>query len=215
MVKYFMRKTVLKNFDVETQNILLQVIYHKYLIEFFCIILRLIIYCYIFMPFIIAILYKNIKLTLASKIFMAIYIVIYLISILLLFKIFTPDVNSFIQSLSQKMYFYFYTKKGEALLQQDFDIIKYSNNTLYEFISSIKCRGCCYETCFEILKILKKGYIEFVAVKKISYIDDEEDDFEEIFSDDNKDEREYVTINITDEDKKVEEVEETEETKEE
>ena len=45
-------------------------------------------------------------------------------------------------------------------------------------------------------------------------IDDEEDDFEEIFSD-NKDEREYVTINITDEDKKVEEVEETEETKEE
>ena len=42
-------------------------------------------------------------------------------------------------------------------------------------------------------------------------IDDEEDEFEDIFSDENKDEREYVTINITDEDRKVEEVEEAEE----
>ena len=39
----------------------------------------------------------------------------------------------------------------------------------------------------------------------------EEDEFEDIFSDDNKDEREYVTINITDDDKKVDEAEKSEE----
>lgn len=175
MLKYFMRKTVLKKFDVETQDILLQLVYHKHLIEFFCIIFRLLIYSYIFMPFIIALLYNNINLTLVSKIFMVIFLAIYFVGILLLCKIFTPDVNTFIQSLSRKMYFSYYTRKGNAILQQDFNIIEYSNNTLYESISSLKCRGCCYETCFEILKILKKGSIEFVAIKNIHYIDDIED----------------------------------------
>lgn len=171
-----MRKTVLKNFDVETQDILLQLVYHKHLIEFFCIIFRLLIYSYIFMPFIIALLYNNINLTLVSKIFMVIFLAIYFVGILLLCKIFTPDVDTFLQSLSEKMHFSLYTKKGEALSEKDFLILKNNNDTLYEYISSQKSRGCCYGICFGILKILKKGYIEFVAVKNISYIDDEEDD---------------------------------------
>lgn len=176
MIKYIMRKTVLKNFDVETQDILLQLVYHKHLIEFFCNILRLIIYFYIFMPLIVAILYKDIPLTLASKILMVVLLLIYFIGIILLFKILTPDVYTFLQSLSEKIHFSLYTKKGEALSEKDFLILKNNNDTLYEYISSQKSRGCCYGICFEILRILKKGYIEFVAVKNISYIDDEEDD---------------------------------------
>ena len=38
------------------------------------------------------------------------------------------------------------------------------------------CRGYCYAICFEICKALKKGCIEFLAIKKFSPHDDEEDD---------------------------------------
>ena len=38
------------------------------------------------------------------------------------------------------------------------------------------CRGYCYAICFEICKALKKGGIEFLAIKKFSPHDDEEDD---------------------------------------
>ena len=128
------------------------------------------------MPLIVAILYKDIPLTLASKILMVVLLLIYFIGIILLFKIFTPNLDTFLQSLSEKIYFSLYTNKGEALSEKDFLILKNNNDTLYEYISSQKSRGCCYDICFEILRILKKGYIEFVAVKNISYIDDQEDD---------------------------------------
>ena len=41
---------------------------------------------------------------------------------------------------------------------------------MYMVIETQNCRNYCYSICFEMCKALKKGCIEFIAVKKISSI---------------------------------------------
>ena len=78
--------------------------------------------------------------------------------------------------LAERIYFLGCTTKGKALCKNELKTIKQVNKKLYAFIATQMCRGYCYSICFEICKALKKGSIEFLAVKKFSPHDDEEDD---------------------------------------
>ncbi|MBO5412963.1 MAG: hypothetical protein J6A29_01425 [Clostridia bacterium] len=61
--------------------------------------------------------------------------------------------------------------KGNAISKEDFDTISKDNKLLYKYIVQQQCRGKCYNICFELLKCLKKGIIQFVAIKSVG--DDE------------------------------------------
>lgn len=83
-------------------------------------------------------------------------------------KQFREDITIFRNLVSSTLYFKRYVVKGKAILQEDFNEIKTHNEKLYGFIRYQKVHGYCYAICFEILKCLKKGTIQFVAVKSIS-----------------------------------------------
>ena len=105
--------------------------------------------------------------------FMLIYFVGWLVSM----KVFKRAMFGFSQLLSEKIYFLVCTTKGKALGKNEFNDIKQENEKLYEFIETQMCRGYCYSICFEICKALKKGYIEFLAIKRFSPHSDDGKDF--------------------------------------
>lgn len=58
-----------------------------------------------------------------------------------------------------------YTRKGNALSEDDFRKLAESDINLPHYLTSEKCRGDCYSTSFTLLRILKKGGIIFCAVR--------------------------------------------------
>ena len=78
--------------------------------------------------------------------------------------------------LGNKIYFRFYTSKGKAISKEDFEKFKEESEDLFFFIESGLCKGFCYAICFDILKVLKKGKIEFAAVKEIKYVDEDKEE---------------------------------------
>lgn len=101
---------------------------------------------------------------------------IYFFVLLALMRVFKREIFGFSYLLAKKIYFLICTTKGKAISKSDFKIIKQVNEKLYELISMQRCRGYCYSICFRICKVLKKGSIEFLAVKKFSLHDKEDDD---------------------------------------
>ena len=93
-----------------------------------------------------------------------------------LMRVFKREIFGFSYLLAEKIYFLICTTKGKAISKSDFKIIKQVNEKLYELISMQRCRGYCYSICFRICKVLKKGSIEFLAVKKFSLHDKEDGD---------------------------------------
>jgi len=97
-------------------------------------------------------------------------IIIFIVFIIIYFKI----MNRFIERLiykgtriSNSIYFSIYTLKGKAISTDDFKQIKKHDKYLYSFIKTRECQHYCYQTCFWILQILKKGSIKYIAVKKL------------------------------------------------
>ena len=176
MIKYIMRKTIYKNFDSEAQEMFLKLISKQHIVEFFCSQFWLIMYLFAFLPLIIIDLFEDIQLTITTQIIILVFILMYFTLLLLMFKFCRSAVTTFEKLLSNQLYFLIYTSKGKALSHEDFQMIKNYSDDLYNFISSQICRGYCYSICFDILKILKKGHIEFIATKKFDTHSKENDD---------------------------------------
>lgn len=179
MIKFLMRKTIYKRVDFETQNILLQVLSRKHIIQFICWMFGSI-YIFIlpFIPLIIIDLCEDKELALSTQFALCGFILICFVGFLLFFKLFRGPILFFLDLVTEKVYFWICSVKGNALSKKDFEIIKNNNYILYNFISSQNCQRYCYSISFEILKTLKKGYIEFVAIKKFSFspTDNKDDD---------------------------------------
>ena len=89
---------------------------------------------------------------------------------LIFLTVFNDELMTFSSMVGNKIYFNLYTKTGKAISRNDFRTIEYGNDDLFFFIKSGLCKGFCYAICFDILKLLGKGKIEFVAVKEIQYV---------------------------------------------
>ena len=174
MIKYLMRKTVYNEFDHETQDVLFKLISKQHIIQFLCeYMFLLILYFSPIIPGIIIVLCKE-QLSLRTQIILIIYLLIHIGGFMLFIKYCREPIFIFSGLIADKLYFLACTVKGKALLKEDFENIKSNDDTLYDYISSRKCHGYCYSTCFNILKTLGKGSIEFVAIKSFFPINEKE-----------------------------------------
>ncbi len=177
MIKYLMRKTIYKKVDRETQDMLLQLIAQYHIIEFFCFMFWLAIYILPFIPLFIIDAFEDVNFSVTTHIAITTFILIWTVGLFAAFRIFKSAMIGFSELLAERIYFLACTKKGKALSKQDFETIRKVDEKLYVLIVTQTCRGYCYSICFKMCKALKKGYIEFVAIKKLAMDKyDEEDD---------------------------------------
>lgn len=176
MIKYFMRRTFYKEFDKESQDMLLQLTSKQYIIEILCFMFWAVAYIFPFIPLFIIDVCEDIEFSMTTQIAIITFMLICFVGLLVSMKVFKRAMFGFSQLLAEKIYFLVCTAKGKALCKNELNAIKQANEKLYAFIATQMCRGYCYSICFEICKALKRGSIEFLAVKKFSPHDDEEDD---------------------------------------
>ena len=176
MIKFIMRKTIYKGVDFETQNLLLQLFYAQSLIMILCCITITCFFILPFIPLVIIDICEDTELALTTQFAIYGFMLVCFVGILLFINFFRKPLIIFFQLIFEKVCFEICTKKGNALLKKDFETIKNNDDVLYDFISSQKCQGYCYSICFEILKALEKGYIEFIAIKKFSFPPTDKDD---------------------------------------
>lgn len=155
---------------------LLQLTSKQYIIEILCFMFWAVAYIFPFIPLFIIDVCEDIKFSMTTQIAIIAFMLICFVGLLVSMKVFTRAMFGFSQLLAERIYFLVCTTKGKALCKNELKIIKQVNKKLYEIITTQMCRGYCYSICFEICKALKKGSIEFLAVKKFSPHDDEEDD---------------------------------------
>lgn len=182
MLDFLIRKTMLKNAKKKTQDIVLKLIGTEIKIGILC---QVIVWAYIFfMPlipaFVMNCMLEEVKNSI--QIIVSIIFSIHVICCAILVIYFQGSMNRFTNSITETIYFSNCTKKGNAISKDDFELIKESNKDLYFIISNQMCRRHCYLICFEILKTLKKGKIEFIAAKDFSLDDNVELDDKEDFT---------------------------------
>ena len=176
MIKYLMRKTIYKKYDIESQDMLFQLTLNRHLLEILCLSFWVFIYIFSFIPVIIIVISEKIEFSILTNITLIIYFLLYFMGYILLLIVFPRAMFSFTHLLAQKLFFLIYTKKGKAITKKDFSKIKHIKEELYLFIETQMCKGYCYSICFEICKVLKKGYIEFLAIRDIRICGEDEDD---------------------------------------
>ena len=176
MIKYLMRKTIYKEVDHETQDMLLQLIARYHIIEFLCFMFWAVIYIFPFIPLFIIDVFEDVEISMTTQIAILAFALINAVGLLVSLKVFKRAMFGFSKLLAERIYFLACTKKGKALSKKDFETIRQVNENLYALIATQNCRGYCYSICFEMCKALKKGSIEFIAVKKFAVDKDDEDD---------------------------------------
>ena len=166
MIKYFMRQTIYEGFDRESQDRLLALTSKEIIINrlysVFCVIFYLL---FAVTPIYIINARRN-----------SLNLVFMLLSLVLLISLSTVMLIVLLKLSPKSIYFWLCTIRGKVLSKSDFKTIKQADEALYLDISTQECCGYCYSTCFQICKALEKGSIEFLAVKKFSPHDYEDDD---------------------------------------
>lgn len=155
--------------DSQTQDMFVEMFMHLCIIRFITLVVFLIaILIQPLIPSVIVVSCEGSKDALITQLALGIYMLIYfgIFSLVLIF--FHEPLMTFSDSVAQKIYFWIYTTRGKALSKADFETIRISNPDLYDSILTQDCLGYCYTTCYELLNTLKKGEIEFVAIKKSS-----------------------------------------------
>ncbi len=176
MIRHFILKTFYKDADQETQDMFLRLNYWKHIVILLCLMIWVVIFLLPVIPILIIDLCEEVEFTLRTLLSIATFLLVTLLGVVLILNFFYESLFVCTILIAEKVYFWVCTIKGKALSRKDFKTIKNKDPELYEFVSSSKCCGYCYSICFSILKTLKKGYIEFIAMKKFSTEKDDEDD---------------------------------------
>lgn len=171
-----MRKTIYKDIAKETQDMLLQLAARYHIIEFLCFMVWLVIYIFPFIPLLIIYVFEDVEFSMITQITIEAFVLIYTVGFLVSLKVFKRAMVGFSKLLTERIYFLACTKKGKALSKKDFETIMQVNEVVCSFIATQNCRGYCYSICFNICKALKKGSIEFVAIKYFAINKDDEND---------------------------------------
>lgn len=168
MIKYLMRKTIYKEYDNETQDIILQLNSKRDPIVFLCLMFWAVIFVSPLIPLFVIEVCEGFKFSMTTQMVLIAFMVLYFVGFIVFTLVFSKAMFGFSRLLAEKIYFLVCTTKGNALFKKDFKIIKKLDESLYSFISTQECRGFCYSICFAICKVLKRGSIEFLAVKNFS-----------------------------------------------
>jgi hypothetical protein len=171
-----MRRTIYKDFDKESQDMLLQLTSKQHIIEILFFMFWGIAFIFPLIPLFIIDVCEDIELSMTTQIAIIVFMLICGAELLVYMKVFNRAMFGFSQLLADRIYFLVCTTKGKAICKNELNAIKQADEKLYAFIATQMCRGYCYSICFKICKALKRGSIEFLAVKKFSPHDDEEDD---------------------------------------
>ena len=179
MFKFIFRKTFYRKATPETQEMLVDLCFCKHVIEFFCLASWLLLLVFPIIPIgIIDLFEKDIQFRIITQVLIAVYCICFILGFTIFTKIFHNPMITFSVLVARIIYFRFCTLKGEAISEDEFKLIKAKNKDLYDYISNQLCKGLCYSVCFDILKTLKNGYMEFVAVKNFSYKEEDDDNRE-------------------------------------
>lgn len=168
MVKFILRKTAFRQFDKKTQDHILPFLTKKYTTMWFCY------FMFHFLVFIAPMLLlwfsvKGKEFDSIYNIVLGVAIGIYGLILLTSYGYFHSEIIDFCNyTLADKLYNRLYAQRGKAISKEDFIKIKNENKELYDSITSSKCHGYCYATCFNLLRTLKTGNIKFMAVKLVS-----------------------------------------------
>lgn len=156
MIKFFMRKITYRGFDKKLQDILFE-LDKQLIIKFYCSVLfftsTLLIYATIAF-------FLNTQMQLYT-----LEVLLYILGLFIVMFKFPHIVFKLPMLIAERIFFLMYTVKGKAISKKDFQIIKQVDEIAYSIISRQKCRGICYAVCFNICKDLKKGAIQFLAIK--------------------------------------------------
>lgn len=132
-----MRRTIYKEFDKESQDMLLQLISKQHIIEMLCFMFWAVPVIFTYIPVFIIEVCEDVEFSMTTQIAIITFMMICFVGFLVSMKVFKRAMFGFSQLLAERIYFLVCTTKGKAL---------------------------------------KTGSIEFLAVKKFSPHDDEEDD---------------------------------------
>ena len=182
MIKFLIQKTLYKKENPEAKEMIWKLLSRQHIIQILCILLIPFNFVLTFIPIFIIALCENVQLAISTQILICIFEAIYGLGILFAFKFFTDAIFLFSRMISWKIYYFLYTRKGKALAKCDFKTIKSKSENLFEFISSENCRGYCYSVCFNMLKMLQKGHMEYVAIRNFIYDDDENEEDKKPFT---------------------------------
>lgn len=162
IIVYILRKTIYRNFDHETQDMLLILNGLYNLIQIlFAILLPLTLYT---ATFPILDFYES-----KNPYFFSPFKKVYILISLLFICIFRKKIFETFNSLAQKIHFTLLTQFGYALSKEDFKEIKKINPKLYTIISKRECKDNSFKVCFELCKSLKKGGLEFIVIKNLEF----------------------------------------------
>lgn len=165
MLNFILRKTWLKSFTKEEQDMCLEL--RGYVIINFCIeamqmLLMIFPQIFVAIKLIECVRRKN------ENIIFWMIVGIFMIMYTFLWSFFVKNYKSVIdeakENIFSKLYFYMLTVRGNAISFKDWKTIKKFDEKCYNHIMKQKCKGYCYNACFRILQCLKKGNIKFVTV---------------------------------------------------
>ena len=176
MIKYLLRRTIYKKYDKESQDMLIELVSKRHIIQFITPMFWGVMYILTFIPVFIINICEKKEFSMTTQIVLSIYFFIWCVGFYVFFRVFLMAFGGFCELLTQKLYYLMCTRKGKALSKEDLKTIKRDNDVLYYFIETQECNGYCYSVCFEICKVLKKGSIEFIAMKKNFPCEEEDND---------------------------------------
>ena len=151
-----MRKTIYKEFDKESQDMVLQLTSKQHTIEILCFMFWAVAYIFPFIPLFIIYVCEDVEFSTTTQMAIIAYMLICFVGLLVFMNVFKRAMFGFSQLLAEKIYFLVCTTKGKALCKNELKIIKQLNEKLYAYIEMQMCRGYCYSICFEICKALKR-----------------------------------------------------------
>lgn len=161
MFEFLLRKTIFKGLSKEDQDVAMLLKY-KIKADFLSFFL---IYVFGALPLVFLVtLLINPQNTFIDVLFFILIILAYISFAVYFVRHFKKPIKIFMQLISASMYSSQYVLKGNAILKDDFEIIKEEKKILYYGMMTQQVNGFCYSVCFDILKCLKKGTIQFVAI---------------------------------------------------
>lgn len=165
MLNKILRKTVYKKFTQEDQERFIKLYSKQHIITFICIVMNIFILLAPCTNLLTISFCMKEELSIKTQTIWAICGVAYLIFVLWFIEFFKKAQGVVVYFMSCRLYSSLYTKKGKAISKKDFETIEKENDNLYDLITTQGCKGYCYSICFNILRVLKKGTMKFMAIK--------------------------------------------------
>lgn len=151
-----MRKTIYKEYDKESQDMLLQLDLKQHIIQILCIMFWGVIYIFPYVPLLIIEVREGSKLSTTTQIVIIALMLLYFVGFIAFMIIFFEVIVEISLLLAERIYFLVCTTKGKAISRKEFKIIKKVNEELYLLLTMQQCRGLCFSICFAICQALKK-----------------------------------------------------------